>query len=66
MEILYILTEHNLSFLGGLNYSTCGQSTGLAIASALVTLGNPRKLSMEHPKETKNKRKQSQHPDNCI
>lgn len=54
-----------ITILGGLNYSSCGQSTGLAIASALVTLGNPRKLSMEHPKETK-KRKQSQHPDNCI
>lgn len=52
---------------GGLSYSPPGQSAGLAVASALVTLGN-RKSSLEtctiNPKETKSKRKQSQHPDN--
>lgn len=48
---------------GGLSHSPNGQSAGLAVASALVTLGNPPKLSIDHPKEPKSKRKQSQHPD---
>uniref|UniRef100_A0A2M4CRS9 Putative attractin n=1 Tax=Anopheles darlingi TaxID=43151 RepID=A0A2M4CRS9_ANODA len=51
---------------GGLQHSPPGQSAGLAVASALVTLGNPRRPSIEHPKEPKSKRKQSQHPDSCI
>ncbi|XP_041767179.1 attractin [Anopheles merus] len=51
---------------GGLQHSPPGQSAGLAVASALVTLGNPRRSSIEHPKEPKTKRKQSQHPDSCI
>ncbi|KAG5869328.1 hypothetical protein JTB14_005136 [Gonioctena quinquepunctata] len=32
---------------GGESYTPRGQSAGLAIASALVTLGNPRKLSLD-------------------
>ncbi|XP_037944617.1 attractin-like protein 1 [Teleopsis dalmanni] len=51
---------------GGLQHAPAGQSAGLAVASALVTLGNPRRPSIEHPKETKSKRKQSQHPDSCT
>ncbi|XP_023034074.1 attractin-like protein 1 isoform X2 [Drosophila willistoni] len=52
---------------GGLSQAPAGQSAGLAVASALVTLGNPRRPSMDqHPKEPKSKRKQSQHPDSCI
>lgn len=51
---------------GGQQHSPPGQSAGLAVASALVTLGNPRRPSIEHPKEPKTKRKQSQHPDSCI
>ncbi|KAL5284023.1 ATRN family protein [Megaselia abdita] len=49
---------------GGLQYTPPGQSAGIAVASALVTLGNPRRPSIDHPpKESKSKRKQSQHPD---
>uniref|UniRef100_A0A8D8HL17 Attractin n=1 Tax=Culex pipiens TaxID=7175 RepID=A0A8D8HL17_CULPI len=51
---------------GGHLHAPPGQSAGLAVASALVTLGNPRRPSIEHPKEPKSKRKQSQHPDSCI
>ncbi|XP_030564001.1 attractin-like protein 1 [Drosophila novamexicana] len=52
---------------GGLSHAPAGQSAGLAVASALVTLGNPRRPSVEqHPKEPKPKRKQSQHPDSCT
>lgn len=51
---------------GGLQHAPAGQAAGLAVASALVTLGNPRRPSIDHPKEPKNKRKQSQHPDSCI
>lgn len=51
-------------------YTVKGQSAGLAIASALVTLGNPRRLSIDHMKiETKTgkgRKGQSQHPDSCI
>jgi hypothetical protein len=47
-----------------------GQSAGLAIASALVTLGNPRKMSIDQVKtETKTgktRKSQSQHPDSCL
>lgn len=51
-------------FSGGLQYTPPGQSAGIAVASALVTLGNPRRPSIDHPpKESKSKRKQSQHPD---
>lgn len=51
---------------GGLSHSPTGQAAGLAVASALVTLGNPRRPSIDlNPKDTnKSKRKQSQHPDN--
>jgi hypothetical protein len=54
---------------GGLSHSPPGQSSALAVASALVTLGNPRRPSIDlnNPKDTNtksNKRKQSQHPDN--
>ncbi|XP_060527876.1 attractin-like protein 1 isoform X2 [Cylas formicarius] len=52
---------------GGEPYTVKGQSAGLAIASALVTLGNPRKLSVDQMKtETKtgkSRKSQSQHPD---
>lgn len=48
---------------GGLQHAPPGQAAGLAVASALVTLGNPRRPSIEHAKEPKSKRKQSQHPD---
>lgn len=51
---------------GGLQHSPPGQAAGLAVASSLVTLGNPRRPSIELPKEPKAKRKQSQHPDSCI
>ncbi|KAH8291888.1 hypothetical protein KR054_001951 [Drosophila jambulina] len=52
---------------GGLSQAPSGQSAGLAVASALVTLGNPRRPSIDqHPKEPKSKRKQSQHPDSCT
>ncbi|XP_023308777.2 attractin [Lucilia cuprina] len=51
---------------GGLQHAPAGQSAGLAVASALVTLGNPRRPSIEHSKEPKSKRKQSQHPDSCT
>lgn len=55
---------------GGEPYTVKGQSAGLAIASALVTLGNPRKMSIEQVKtETKtgkSRKSQSQHPDSCL
>lgn len=54
---------------GGEPYTVLAQSAGLAIASALVTLGNPRKLSLDQVKtETKSKtrKSQSQHPDSCL
>ncbi|EFA10578.2 Attractin-like protein 1 [Tribolium castaneum] len=51
-------------------YTVKGQSAGLAIASALVTLGNPRKMSIDQVKtETKSgksRKSQSQHPDSCL
>lgn len=61
-----------LIILGGLPYSPAGQSAGLAVASALVTLGNPRRPSIDlnnakesNTKSSGGKRKmQSQHPDN--
>ncbi|XP_034232301.1 attractin isoform X1 [Thrips palmi] len=49
-----------------------GQSAGLAIASALVTLGNPRKVSVDpankcDQKSSKSRKSvSSQHPDSCI
>uniref|UniRef100_A0A1B6D320 CUB domain-containing protein n=1 Tax=Clastoptera arizonana TaxID=38151 RepID=A0A1B6D320_9HEMI len=56
---------------GGDLYTPHGQSAGLAIASALVTLGNPRKVSIDPTTKTDTKSKSrkslsSQHPDNCI
>lgn len=55
---------------GGEPYTARGQSAGLAIASALVTLGNPRKMSIDQVKtETKtgkSRKSQSQHPDSCL
>ena len=56
---------------GGEPYVVKGQSAGLAIASALVTLGNTRKLSIDQVKNetkclTKSRKVQSQHPDSCI
>uniref|UniRef100_A0A0A9YMG1 Attractin n=1 Tax=Lygus hesperus TaxID=30085 RepID=A0A0A9YMG1_LYGHE len=55
---------------GGASYTPQGQSAGLAIASALVTLGNPRKMSIETVKgDVKGKSRKtvsSQHPDSCI
>lgn len=62
-----ILIGINYLLIGGLSHSPAGQSAGLAVASALVTLGNPRRPSLDlNPKDTNksNKRKQSQHPDN--
>lgn len=58
--------NHFSHFTGGLSHSPAGQAAGLAIASGLVTLGNPRRPSIDlNPKDTnKSKRKQSQHPDN--
>ncbi|XP_043480588.1 attractin isoform X2 [Leptopilina heterotoma] len=54
---------------GGEPYTPEGQSAGLAVASALVTLGSPRRPSQElTTKEPKKSRKSaSQHPDStCI
>ncbi|VEN53423.1 unnamed protein product [Callosobruchus maculatus] len=62
---------------GGEPYTARGQSAGLAIASALVTLGNPRKLSVDQAKADATKggggggkqgrKTQSQHPDGgCL
>lgn len=55
---------------GGESYTIKGQSAGLAIASALVTLGNPRKMSIDQvkadTKSTKSRKSQSQHPDSCV
>lgn len=56
---------------GGEPYTVAGQSAGLSIASALVTLGNPRRLSIDQMKTTdtktgKSRKNQSQHPDSCI
>ncbi|XP_046382799.1 attractin-like protein 1 isoform X2 [Ischnura elegans] len=55
---------------GGETYTPPGQS-GLAIASALVTLGNPRKSSIDPTGKSDSKTKtrksmNSQHPDSCI
>lgn len=67
---LFLSPFLSLNILGGLPYSPAGQSAGLAVASALVTLGNPRRPSIDlnNAKETNTKsggkRKQSQHPDN--
>ncbi|KAJ1523050.1 hypothetical protein ONE63_002178 [Megalurothrips usitatus] len=53
-------------------YTPQGQSAGLAIASALVTLGNPRKVSADpankcDQKSSKSRKSvSSQHPDSCI
>ncbi|KAL0276657.1 UNVERIFIED_CONTAM: hypothetical protein PYX00_004182 [Menopon gallinae] len=51
-------------------YAPSGQS-GLAIASALVTLGNPRKVSLDPTTKMESKLKgrksfSNQHPDSCI
>lgn len=47
-----------------------GRYAGLAVASALVTLGNPRKMSIDQAKfEIKGgkcRKSQSQHPDSCL
>ncbi|XP_049809603.1 attractin [Schistocerca nitens] len=56
---------------GGEMYTPPGQSAGLAVASALVTLGNPRKVSIDPTGKTEAKAKSrkslsSQHPDSCI
>ncbi|XP_063233286.1 attractin-like protein 1 [Bacillus rossius redtenbacheri] len=56
---------------GGEAFTPPGQSAGLAIASALVTLGNPRKVSIDPACKTDAKCKSrktlsSQHPDSCI
>ncbi|XP_020278926.1 attractin-like protein 1 isoform X2 [Pseudomyrmex gracilis] len=54
---------------GGEPYTPAGQSAGLAVASALVTLGSQRKPSLElATKEPKKSRKSvCQHPDStCI
>lgn len=54
---------------GGECYTPVGQSAGLAIASALVTLGNPRRSSHELTiRESKKTRKYSnQNPEStCI
>ncbi|CAH0395554.1 unnamed protein product [Bemisia tabaci] len=56
--------------MGCESFTPSGQSAGLVIASALVTLGNPRKVSIDPSAKidtTKTKiRKSSQHPDSCI
>lgn len=54
---------------GGEPFTPAGQSAGLAVASALVTLGSPRRPSQElTTKEPKKTRKSaSQHPEStCI
>lgn len=58
---------------GGEMYTPSGQSAGLAVASALVTLGNPRRNSLDITKNDSggskgkcNRKGQSQHPDGCI
>lgn len=55
---------------GGEPYTALGQSAGIAIASALVTLGNPRKISIDQVKTDsktgKSRKSQSQHPDSCL
>lgn len=63
-----ILPTLQFIHLGGHSFTPPGQVTGLAVASALVTLGNPRRpsIDVQPAKEPKSKRKQSQHPDSCI
>lgn len=44
---------------------------GFAIASALVTLGNPRTVSLDPPPKSESKSKSrkavsSQHPESCV
>lgn len=55
---------------GGEPYNTKGQPAGIAIATALVALGNTRKPSIEQIKTEikggKTRKSQSQHPDGCI
>ncbi|XP_018573311.1 attractin isoform X3 [Anoplophora glabripennis] len=54
---------------GGEAFTSKGQSAGLAVASALVTLGYPRKISMDQIKSEKSgklRKLQSQHPDSCL
>lgn len=54
---------------GGEPFTSKGQSAGLAVASALVTLGYPRKISMDQIKTEKSgklRKLQSQHPDSCL
>lgn len=54
---------------GGEPYTPAGQSAGLAVASALVTLGSPRRPSQEltTKEPTKTRKSASQHPDStCI
>jgi hypothetical protein len=45
-------------------------TAGLAVASALVTLGNPRKVSIDPTvkgdTKCKSRKSSSQHPENCI
>ncbi|KAL1514087.1 hypothetical protein ABEB36_003406 [Hypothenemus hampei] len=68
--VLSLLVRLPTVCLGCEAYTVRGQPAGLAIASALVTLGNPRRLSIDHMKiETKTgkgRKGQSQHPDSCI
>lgn len=67
---IYVRLITMFYYTGSEPYTVKGQSAGLAIASALVTLGNPRRLSIDHMKiETKTgkgRKGQSQHPDSCI
>lgn len=55
---------------GGEPYTGKGQSAGLSVASALVTLGNPRKMSIDQvkteTKTSKSRKFQSQYPDSCL
>ncbi|XP_066149879.1 attractin isoform X1 [Euwallacea fornicatus] len=70
LSLLVRLPTGDFSVIGCEPYTARGQSAGLAIASALVTLGNPRRLSIDHmkieTKTVKGRKGQSQHPDSCI
>lgn len=65
------------SHTGGKSHSPLGQAAGIAVASALVTLGNRRPSLDSHPEKQqqpnskqsnlKRSTKQSQHPaDSCT
>jgi hypothetical protein len=74
-EILLILSgklsEQTYSYVHDIEVSAFSfVKAGLAIASALVTLGNPRKVSIDPTAKgdtkCKSRKSSSQHPENCL